>query len=495
MDDGAVSVARLLETVALALVPLHLPHPDAPIRWVATSELSDPSPFLEGGEVLLTTGLDLRGWRSQWRQYVARLRARQVVGLGFATGLTHRQVPTGLVAACREQGLNLFDVPRRTTFVAISRAVAELLEADADRAARTSLRDQQELTRAALQSDPTEAVVTKLASLIDGAAAVIGEPGLAPVGPAGDRFDLDLARREVELLRPQGLRAAASVQVGAGTLTIQPLGTTGTPAAYLAAQVPGRLRDSDRAAIATAVALLSLAAQTGAVRRDTDRSLRTRAIELLLDGDLRTARLVLDATVAGAPPLRGSLVVARVAGSRRALREVFGRIEAEVQLAAEVDDQLWIVDRRRTVETASEQAVERGLLVGLGDPVSASDLRSSWVHAGHALAGATAANPLASWDQLVGEGPLTMLDETRARAFASSFVEKLRDDQLVETLRAFVRHHGSRLKVADELGIHRNTVSNRLAQIESRLGGSLDDPAMRVAAWLSLQVVEADHHQ
>jgi len=32
---------------------------DAPVRWVHTSELDDPGPYLEGGELLLTTGLKL----------------------------------------------------------------------------------------------------------------------------------------------------------------------------------------------------------------------------------------------------------------------------------------------------------------------------------------------------------------------------------------------------------------------------------------------------
>ena len=32
---------------------------DAPIRWVHSSELVDPTPWLSGGELILTTGLQL----------------------------------------------------------------------------------------------------------------------------------------------------------------------------------------------------------------------------------------------------------------------------------------------------------------------------------------------------------------------------------------------------------------------------------------------------
>ena len=43
---------------------------DAPLRWVHISELTDPSPWLSGGELLLTTGMRLpqRAARSSsWR--------------------------------------------------------------------------------------------------------------------------------------------------------------------------------------------------------------------------------------------------------------------------------------------------------------------------------------------------------------------------------------------------------------------------------------------
>ncbi|MDQ6822701.1 MAG: PucR family transcriptional regulator ligand-binding domain-containing protein, partial [Actinomycetota bacterium] len=32
---------------------------DLPVRWVHISELADPTPWLSGGELLLTTGLQL----------------------------------------------------------------------------------------------------------------------------------------------------------------------------------------------------------------------------------------------------------------------------------------------------------------------------------------------------------------------------------------------------------------------------------------------------
>ena len=82
-----------------------------------------------------------------------------------------------------------------------------------------------------------------------------------------------------------------------------------------------------------------------------------------------------------------------------------------------------------------------------------------------------------------------VLDDERAAAFAASYLAPIAEEaELVRTLQAFLGHHGSRLKVAEELGVHRNTVRNRLEQIEVALDGSLDDPQVRVNAWIALQV-------
>src|SRR6478672_10176428 len=104
-----VSVGAVLAQNELGLHAVHVPAPDLDVRWVATSELLDPAPFLEGGEVLLTTGLNTAGWRREWRGYVERLVTARVTALGLGTGLTYDRPPAALVQACRDVGLNLVE--------------------------------------------------------------------------------------------------------------------------------------------------------------------------------------------------------------------------------------------------------------------------------------------------------------------------------------------------------------------------------------------------
>ena len=78
---------------------------DRELRWVHISELEDPTPWLSGGELLLTTGIPLRTPARQ-RRFVGLLAERDVAALGFGTGFDHKRLPKALVdeaasATCR----------------------------------------------------------------------------------------------------------------------------------------------------------------------------------------------------------------------------------------------------------------------------------------------------------------------------------------------------------------------------------------------------------
>ena len=96
------------------------------VRWVAISEHDDPTPWLSGGEVLLTTGTSLSTATEQ-RAYVARLAAHGVAALGLGTGFDHHQIPKGLLKAADERAMPLFEVPYEMPFIAITEQAATRL--------------------------------------------------------------------------------------------------------------------------------------------------------------------------------------------------------------------------------------------------------------------------------------------------------------------------------------------------------------------------------
>ncbi len=97
------------------------------VRWIHSTELVDPTPWLKGGELLLTTGMQLDGPKVQ-REFVERLAEHDIAGLGFGVGFAHKRVPAALVTAARKREFPLFEVPYELPFIAITeRAFAQLV--------------------------------------------------------------------------------------------------------------------------------------------------------------------------------------------------------------------------------------------------------------------------------------------------------------------------------------------------------------------------------
>ncbi|HEY3828750.1 MAG TPA: PucR family transcriptional regulator ligand-binding domain-containing protein [Solirubrobacteraceae bacterium] len=98
------------------------------VRWVHSTELLDPTPWLRGGELLLTTGLQLDSAQTQ-RELIERLAEHKIGGLGFGTGFTHKRLPAALLAEARRRSFPLFEVPYELPFIAITeRVFAQLLD-------------------------------------------------------------------------------------------------------------------------------------------------------------------------------------------------------------------------------------------------------------------------------------------------------------------------------------------------------------------------------
>ncbi|CAM5573875.1 hypothetical protein SFUMM280S_05857 [Streptomyces fumanus] len=89
--------------------------------------------------------------------------------------------------AAEQEGLPLLEVPRRTPFLAISKAVSAALAAEQYRAVTAGFAAQRELTKKAL-SDGPEGLLAALAAQVDGWAALYDASGAvvaaAPDGPA-----------------------------------------------------------------------------------------------------------------------------------------------------------------------------------------------------------------------------------------------------------------------------------------------------------------------
>ncbi len=138
---------------------------DRSVRWVHSTDLADPTPFLSEGLVLLTTGTQFQESPDDdatYRAYVRRLAGRGVVGLGFGTEVVRDGIPPALAEACRDERMPLFEVPYRTPFIAVARANAEAIAAQAYARRSWALAAQRAIALAALRPDGLGATVAEL---------------------------------------------------------------------------------------------------------------------------------------------------------------------------------------------------------------------------------------------------------------------------------------------------------------------------------------------
>jgi PucR family transcriptional regulator, purine catabolism regulatory protein len=102
-------------------------HTRGPVRWAHISEIPDPTPWLEGGELLLTTGLGVRDDEALQRRLVAGLDERGCAGIGFGVGVVSDDVPKAMLAEADARALPLFTVPYEVPFIAVTKHVSRYL--------------------------------------------------------------------------------------------------------------------------------------------------------------------------------------------------------------------------------------------------------------------------------------------------------------------------------------------------------------------------------
>ncbi|MBM7805230.1 hypothetical protein JOD57_001067 [Geodermatophilus bullaregiensis] len=481
---------------------------DRPIRWVHVTELSDPSPYLVGEELLLTAGL----WRRRGASaadFVRAVTGRAATGVGYGLLEPGERVPPALVRACREQGLPLVAVGVQTPFLAISQWFVDRLTRENETVLRGSLRLTTDLLAAA-ETEPTRAALGSVATvlgraigrevwIVDGGGEVLAWTGTPPD---------DQACRA--LTEEAGPGAAADpphdVDVpGRGTWRVRSVMAGRRRAALLAVPVTGDdLLVRARTDAAAPIVGLVLARERAV--RETERRLSGEVVSLVLgrQDDLAAARL---ATYRLDPERPLVVVVCRVRDAEGALASAESwREDAGVDavLALRGAELFAVLSGAAVHEAGGPLAVGRALAhrvraAGAGVSSAAdgvATLRRATTQAQQSaeLAHRHGGGAVLS-DELRGRHAylLALQDRGDVEDFRQTVLGGLEDhdrrhaSELLATVRAFLDSGGRWQETADRLHVHVNTLRHRLARVEQLTGRRLDSTADRVDLWLALQ--------
>ncbi|MCW4464092.1 PucR family transcriptional regulator ligand-binding domain-containing protein [Glutamicibacter sp. MNS18] len=464
----AITLANLFEHEELALRPLNdfSTTSETSITWGAVTELLDPSEFLTGEEIVLTTGVRQKTTASQ-REFVHRLARNGVIALGFGTGLGHRNVPQTVVKTAQEVGLPVFEVPYETPFAAITKLIAEEQHRLHVRQLQQLLRSHQQLTRTLLSAN-LSSMLAELSKML-GTAVAVSLYGTQIHGP-----DLSTGRWH-EVPVATGMRDKCTL--------------------YLAE--PYR----HHGLVEYAQSLIGLEMANKSRLRESQRAANGQILEDLVAGTVEgpegTARL----RSLGLDTRQNHVVILIQAGSPGSLLHRLPLPPLlDGQVVCSIEDKLGLLVptdlSRQAVELLDKylQTAEVSAQIGFGGSYAhVNGVRWSYYEALEALRHGERVNTpakLSLTSLLLTARDVPIQDLAQEALGPLQKFDTANKGELLKTLREYFKLDGSVGAVAESLGLHRNTVRYRMQQITDLSGYDPTVTGDRVQLWIALSALE-----
>jgi PucR family transcriptional regulator, purine catabolism regulatory protein len=521
-----LTVQRLVQDIGLELLAGE-EAAEAPVRWVHITELPDPTPWLSGGELLLSTGIQLDTPAKQ-REFVALLSGHHLAGLGFGTGFDHETVPEPLLEEARALGFPVFEVPYDLPFIAITEKAFTRLVNEQYEVLQRGIAIQKRLERLILEERGLDEVVRALAATIGGAVLVLSARGETMAAKA---FRRELSEEQLESLRSEvsmrGGQPAAGGN-GNGARALQPLAFapehpdlsgralalpvalrgSGAPQAWLVAvRDAGGLGDFERLILQQAVTVVALELMRQRVMRDTERRLAGDVLAEALTGRLDSDELAIRLRPFGVGDTAAVLVFG--VSDPSAAEPLLDRFMTGAGVGALVASRerllCAVVDARDTDPLDLAGRARKALGAEYGDvraaasrPAPARAMRRSFHEARCALEaamiGGASAPEVASYRDLGAfQLLLSLQDEDALRLYCDNLLGPLENgegdygDELLRSLEAFIEQNGQWERAARQLFCHRHTLRYRIRRIEELTGRDLSRARDRIEFWLALR--------
>ncbi len=518
-----LTVAGLVSDCGLELA-VGEEHGSNPVRWVHISEHQDPTPWLSGGELLLTTGYNL-GSPAKQRRYVELLAGEDIAGLGFGIGFDHKRMPKAIVDAAREHGLPLFEVPYEMPFIAINeRAAAHLVNEQFDVLER-SVQVHERLERLVIDGGGLDAIVASTGGAISGAALVHDSSGAVLAAHHGSELPgdeaLDALAAEIAAHASDGAPVtfeSSAPRLAERTQSVPVPGRPGAAPVGWLTVISDRppLGEFERLLARQAAIVVGLELMRQRVVSETERRL---AGDLLADalggrldaeelrGRLRPFGIGQEAAVLvfelDDPPSAEGRLEAVLADAGAPALVATSAAAGKPLLCAVVDsadtDPLATATRARRALTGGPG--RNGVRAAVSRPASVGSLRRAFHEARCALEATSLADDeapeVASHQDL---GAFTLLlalqDDEALRLYSDGLLEPIErtegeyGGELLRSLEAFIENNGNWERAARRLYCHRHTLRYRIRKIEELTGRDLGRATDRIELWLALRARE-----
>jgi PucR family transcriptional regulator, purine catabolism regulatory protein len=463
-----------------------------PIRWAHISDTPDPTPWLEGGELLLTTGLGVKDSPDLQRRLLASLASRGAVAVGFGIGVSLPEVPPAMLAAADEHELPLFTVPYEVPFIAVTRRVAHHTFAEHYATLRSAVDLHRQVLSAVLSSQGIPGVLATVGGAMPGAALLAFDFSGRELG----RHDPDelLGDLGAQLWAEVGEGATGGSRLGTRTSTVAELTVTSGPVrlgqdveAVVVAATTAPLVEHEELLFEQGLAGVSLELSRG---RSVREATRARVDELLEEvasgrgtaGSIERALERLGALPTG--PYR-VLAVARPDGVGDARlcsvvedallplgRPLVGRLDGVIHAL--------VTDHDDDAERVAAALTDRGWpspRVGRSRPKRDLEAFRAAIREAHVALTLEVPSAVRDVDQLGLPGLLAGIrDDLGATDFVTQVLgpvlehDQRESSHLLDSLRAYLAHGCRPGPAAEELCIHRHTLAYRLDRVRDLTG-------------------------
>lgn len=485
------------------------------VRWVHVADVRDIARLLQGGELLLTTGLPLADSPGDGAAFIHELRAVGAAGLILELIRQFRAVPPEMAAAADAAGLPVITLSREVPFVQVTEAAHTLIVNRQYAQIREAEAVATTLNGIALRQEGVTAILRALARELENPVLFLpADPGQ----PALMHPPQLVSQRQLEALRSRLCAGWVEAEWSPGGRSVRTLVApvrVGPEAAghLLVPEFQRRLNDLD-------TLVVDRAATTVAFELLRQRSMRQQwqmstgeLLEDILAGSFRDPReLEFRARELGVELAERKFLVvtfhAPDQGARNQLEQRLRTLTAHLGvpcLQAARGDRVRVLVVFRDAQALPEQL--RTLLAAIDRPAGVGRPFQDLTAARQALEQAECTLTLRLRHPGAGFGPFfdstgiyrLLLAGVRSDEMARFVADELgpllppvrsEDAELLPTLRLLLDGGLNMAQAARELHLTRPAVYYRKQRIEALLGCRLEDPEKRISLGLALRALE-----
>ena len=499
------------------------------VGWVHVAGVPDAPNWLNGGEFVLTTMINMPADQDEQRQYIQAMADKNVAALALAVGRYVDQAPDYLREVAERNHFPLIEIPFQSRFVDIARATNERIAQENMANLERALNIHRVLTQLVLEGGDLKQLAVTLAGLVGQSISIENERfealashNIADVDEAR-RYTLSEGRTDPRLvkaleergilgqirrtLRPVHIPQMADVGLEMERI-LAPVVVHGNIYGYMWIIADDRpLSQLDNLAIEIGATIGALMLLHQEALQSAEASLKGGLLAQLIEGEHNKQAVLTDQALRYGVNLSESFVLLMVEPQDRATqkllqlyrrvnrlssdwRVIVGQFAGEVLVLAQASLDLAALTNSIHAQAGTIRIGISGVGRGAAGVVTAYNQSRDALIIAQRL-GDTSATIY--FDQLgylhtlyrAGEGALTA--NPYAPALRQLYGEQQAD--LLHTLEVYLDAGGNGIQTADLLCIHRSTLNYRLTRIADLLDAKLNDPLVRTNLQIALKLL------